>query len=888
MTTQDTIAHYRITGKLGAGGMGDVYRATDTKLGRDVALKVIPEKFAQDPIRMSRFRREAQVLASLNHPNIAAIYGVEDRALVMELVAGPTLAERISQGPIPLDEALPIARQIADALEYAHEHGIIHRDLKPANIKITPDGRVKVLDFGLAKALSSDSASTADPDASPTITLQSATEGIVIGTAGYMSPEQARGKTVDKRADIWAFGVVLVEMLTGRSVFAGETISDTLAAVLRSDVDYSHLPPETPPGVRYLIERCLERDPARRLRDIGDARILMDSAPTPLLAATPAKTRKKWLPWAAGLGGGAALAACIAWFLWPVYSPQPIRFEVSSPEGALVFYPAVSPDGRSIAFVQAKTNLDVYIRRLDRLENILVPGSETSNSHPFWSPDSKRLGFFAGGKLNTANLDSGDVQTLIDGLVGNATSYSGAWSRTGAILFTQAGKPIYRLPETGGPATPLLSFDGSRGETAQLLGSFLPDGKHFLYTSLSREGTDIYEGSLDGSKPVRVLNSAAVLGFGRPVHARTGYLLFYSRNQILLRPFDPGSARVSGNAVLVQTGVNNSVTLSPNASAFVAAGINGSISNGTLVYDDLYSASRQITWLSREGQPVDQGEDRNSGRFMDVRISPDQQSLAFARLDRNSDVWLAYARHEGTTRLTFNEGNALSPVFSPKGDRIAYTSARSGGSAILIRAANGTGAPETLLSTRTEVHAASWSPNGKWLACIIGEPGRWDIDLLPVVQDSKLVPLVNTPFDEYQPQFSPDGRWIAYTSNESGRYEIYIVNAPQTADGSARVQGRWQISTTGGQQPRWGADGKELFFISQQGEMLSVKIDSTANGVQASVPQPLFPTGLVPIGPTYLYDVSADGRRFVLLKPVSGVAPPLRVIVNWASAFGLQ
>ncbi|HEY1217229.1 MAG TPA: protein kinase, partial [Bryobacteraceae bacterium] len=457
MTTLDTIAHYRVTGKLGAGGMGEVYRATDTKLGRPVALKVIPEKFAQDAARMSWFRREAQVLASLNHPNIAAIYGVEERALVMELVEGATLAERLSTGPVPVEEALPIARQIADALEYAHEHGIVHRDLKPSNIKITPEGRVKVLDFGLAKALASDTANAPDPEVSPTITLQSATGGIVIGTAGYMSPEQARGKAVDKRTDIWAFGVVLAEMLTGRPVFPGETISDTLAAVLRSEIDYSHLPSDTPPGVRSLIGRCLERDPARRLRDIGDAGILMDSAPASVLAVTPAKSGKNGLPWVAGLLAGATLAACIAWLLWPVYSPEPIRFDLNSPEGARAFYPTVSPDGRCIAFVQARNRISLYVRRLDRPEDILVPGSEASNSRPFWSPDSRRLGFFSGGKLNVAILDGGDVQTLIDGqLAGNATSYSGAWSNTGVILFTQAGKPIYRIPDTGGTATPVL------------------------------------------------------------------------------------------------------------------------------------------------------------------------------------------------------------------------------------------------------------------------------------------------------------------------------------------------------------------------------------------------------------------------------------------------
>lgn len=890
MTTQATIAHYRIASKLGAGGMGEVYRATDTKLAREVALKVIPDKFAQDTVRMSRFKREAQVLASLNHPNIAAIYGVEDRALVMELVEGETLAELISAGPIPPDEALPIARQIADALAYAHEHGIVHRDLKPANIKITPQGRVKVLDFGLAKALSSGNAGAADPGVSPTITMQTATAGIVIGTAGYMSPEQARGKVVDKRADIWAFGVVLVEMLTSRSLFAGETISDTLAAVLRSDIDYSYLPPDTPPGVRNLIERCLERDLARRLRDIGDAGILMDATPAFALAAAPAK-RKKWLPWVAGLLAGAALAASIGWFLWPVYSPEPTRFDIYPNEAAIAWEPAVSPDGRSIAFVQLKSGIGlngigVYIRRLDRVETTLIPGSEGVNSRPFWSPDSRRLAFFVGGKLKAVMVDGGDVQTLADGLAGNAASYSGAWSSTGVILFSQLGKPIYRMPDTGGTASPVLSFDASRGEVAQLLSGFLPDGEHFLFTSGSQQGVDTYEGSLDGSKPVRVLDSAAVLGFARPPRAQTGYLLFYRNGQILLRPFDPGSARMSGNAILVESGVFNSVTFSPNANMFLATAKAGSISGRTLVYTEnanVWAAPSQITWLSREGRAL--GSVGDPGRLGNVQISPDQRYLAFARADRGSDVWLADVRRGGTTRLTFNEGNASVPVFSPDGERIAYASERDGDYAILIRATNGSGAPEAMFKTRSQVHPASWSHNGEWLACIIGIPGNWDIDLLPIASGRKRITLTNTPFDEFQPQFSPDGRWIAYASNESGRYEVYVVNVPQAAGGAA-IQGRWQISIAGGQQPRWRADGKELFFLSDKGQMMSVRVDSNANGFQASPPQSLFPTGLIPLGPKYLYDVSADGRKFAILKPVSGAAAPLKVIVNWAAAFG--
>ncbi len=540
----EVIAHYRIAGKLGEGGMGEVYRATDTKLGRDVAIKVIPEAFARDSGRMARFRREAQVLASLNHPNIAAIYGVEEGALVMELVEGSTLAQRIAAGPIPLDEALPIARQIAEALEYAHERGIVHRDLKPANIKITPEDRVKVLDFGLAKALSGDAAAANGNSASPTLTINAAMNatgaGMIAGTAAYMSPEQARGKAVDKRADIWAFGVVLLEMLTGRSVFGAATISDTLAAVLRSDVDYSRLPANAPPEVRRLIERCLERDPARRLRDMGDFWIAMELARTHEVTAIPVH-RRRWLPWAAGLAG-AVLAAVGLWYFYPKSHPEPVVFSIQLPGDAVASSPTVSPDGRSVAFVGGGSGgLGIYLRKLDSLEVKPLPGSAGADSLPFWSPDSKRIGFFTAGKLKTVAVDDGNVQTLADGLTGVGSRLSGGWGSSGAILLCEVGKPIYRIPDSGGEATPVLPFDTSRHETAQYMADFLPDGKHFLYTSISEKGAGIFEGSLDGSKPVLVLDSATSLGYARPAHATTGYLLFYRQGQILLRPFDPAS-----------------------------------------------------------------------------------------------------------------------------------------------------------------------------------------------------------------------------------------------------------------------------------------------------------------------------------------------------------
>jgi Tol biopolymer transport system component len=541
----------------------------------------------------------------------------------------------------------------------------------------------------------------------------------------------------------------------------------------------------------------------------------------------------------------------------------------------------VSPDGRSIAFVDTGGHERLYIRRLDRLEAAPVPGSEGVNSRPFWSADSRRLGFFAGGKLNTVSADGGDLQTLIDGLIGNGGSYSGAWSSAGAILFTQAGKPIYRIPETGGTATPVLSFNKSRGETAQLLSCFLPDGKHFLYTSTGQKGVDTYEGSLDGSKPVRVLSSAAVLGFSRPEHDRTGYLLYYSGGQILLKRVDPRSSRSSNNVILVRTAPSNCLLCSSTAGTFLATNTAGSIGGGTLAYVQ-DAASRQITWVSREGGTVEQAANRPSGQLADVRISPDQQHLLFARADA---IWLAYAQGAGATRLTFNEGSASTPVFSPDGNRIAYTSEQS---TIVIRTANGTGAPETVFKTSMEVHPASWSPSGEWLACIIGEPLHFDIDLIPVSPGRKPLTLVSEAnMEAYQPQFSPDGRWIAYTSNESGTYQIYVVNVPSAAGGSA-VPGRWQVSTAGGQQPRWRADGKELFFVSQEGEMMSVKINANAKGLRASTAEPLFSTGIIPVGPAYRYDVTADGRRFVLLKTVNGGAAPLKVIVNWSAAFGAQ
>jgi len=881
MGPQSFIGHYRIISKLGEGGMGAVYRATDTRLNRDVAIKVIPDAFADNPGRMARFEREAQVLASLNHPNIGAIYGVEERALVMELVEGITLQQRIASGPLPLDEGLAIAQQMADGLAYAHDRGVVHRDLKPANIMLTADDRVKVLDFGLAKALSGDPSSPSNPTVSPTLTMNATVAGVIMGTAAYMAPEQARGKAVDKRGDIWAFGVVLMEMLTGARLFAGETVSDTLAAVLRGEIDYSRLPPGTPAGVRRVIQRCLERDPARRLRDIGDARILMEPVEVNSPAIIPAQRRKPWLA-LAGVLAGMLVASAATWYLVPRHSPAPLFFELQGPKGAQPISPAVSPDGRAIAFIRIDPTRGpaLYVRRLDALEVKPVPGSENATSRPFWSPDSRRIGFFAEGKLKVVSPEGGDIRVLANGLLGGRPSLSGAWNSAGDIVFNQLGNPVSRIAETGGAITPVLLFDASRQETGQLVADFLADGKHFLYTSSGHGEVDIYEGSLDGSKPVLVLPSAAVLGYARPAQGGPGYMFFYKEGQILLRPFDEVRHHVYGNTFGVATEVSSSSL--PTSGTFLATTTLGSISNSTLAFAKSFGLSRQLAWVARDGKPAEStGE---AGNLADVQISPDQHRLAFTRADHGSDIWLADLDRGSTTRVTFSEGSAGSPIFSPDSARIAYSVEGPDGYKAVVRSSSLTGGTETIFAAKSRMELSGWSRDGEWLAAIIGDPGRWDIQLLPVKRERKPVPLVVTPFDEYQPQFSPDGRWIAYTSNESGRYETYVVNAPDTVGGRARVQGKWQISTAGGQQPRWRADTKELFYLSLEGQMMAANIESGEDAFRASVPASLFTTALVPIGPPCLYDVTADGRRFVLLSPAAGATPTLSVVVNWAGA----
>jgi serine/threonine protein kinase/Tol biopolymer transport system component len=865
------IAHYRITSKLGEGGMGEVWRATDTKLGRDVAIKVLPEAFARDPDRMARFTREAQMLASLNHPNIAAIYGVEERALVMELVEGPTLAERIATGPIPLDDALPIAKQIAEALEYAHERSIIHRDLKPANIKITPEARVKVLDFGLAKALSNEAAA-GDPSSLPTLTMRGTVAGVIMGTAAYMSPEQARGIAADKRADIWSFGVVLYEMLTGRHLFRGETVSDTLAAVLKTDPDWKALPAETPQSIRRLLRRCLERDRKCRTRDIGDALLEIGEAraepDAPAVTASP-KPVSRFLPWIAA----ALLALPAIWLMRPKPEERLLQLEVSAPPGHtfgttnISFY-AVSPDGGNLAFIarSADGKGSLWVRPLDATQAIRLPGTEGAIA-PFWDPTSRWIGFGASEKLQKIEVRGGQPQVLCDA---GPSFFSGTWSRDGVILFSDASRTIRRVSAAGGVPSQVLSLDESRKETRQLLPQFLPDGRRFLYFSFAQQ-FGVAVGSLEGKSRFLMINPNS-LGHYAPSRDGKTYLLFIRGNQLMAQPFDAGKAAVSGEPVFIAE------PLQSGGPTFSAS------ENGVLIFRRSWGGQAQLTWFDREGKPL--GTAGDAGMIFSFRISPDQKSVAFNQADgMTDDIWLFDGERGSTTRFTFGPGIASWPVWSPEGSRIAYSARRSDENLVIDRPASGFG-KETVLyrATGRSYFPQSWSRDGRWLLLTGGSSGSFY--LLPMGPEGsggerQPIPFPESPAGGLQPSISPDGRWLLYSSTQTRSQEVFVESMPEAMGGPA-ASAKKQVSVAGGTQPAWRADGKEIFYLAADGKLMSVPVESGGVSFKLGVPKPLFQTRLVFDSFYRRYDVSADGNRFLLAQPLEeSTSVPITVIVNW-------
>lgn len=847
MSPEFVIGHFRVTTKLGEGGMGEVWRATDTKLNREVAIKLLPELFARDADRMARFQREAQVLASLNHPSIAAIYGVEDRALIMELVEGLTLAERIAQGPLPLEEGLPIAGQIADALEAAHEKGVVHRDLKPANIKITPDGRVKVLDFGLAKAMSNDAAAAPNPQSSPTLTMRSTQIGVIMGTVAYMSPEQARGQSVDRRADIWAFGVVLYEMLSGRRLFGGSTVSDTLASVLKCELDLTAVPV----AVRPVVERCLRRDPRRRWQAIGDARIALEEGPPAVTDAPLPPSHRGATPWIAvavlALVGGAG------W--WRAMRPEeyPLtRLSVDLGKEAMAGFDitaAISPDGRRLVFPARGPDGRQHLatRLLDQAQSSLLPGTEGGTS-PFFSPDGQWIAFFSGALLKRIPAQGGLPMTVSGSIF--ATSPSGSWGPDGNIVVSLGTlDSLWSLPGTGGTRKRLLTL-GS-GEVTHRWPQILPTGGAVLFTS-SGSGTGMNNGSIEAfslkTGQVKIVQRGGYYGRYLP----SGHLVYLHDGVLFGVKFDPERLAVSGAPLALLEDV---------AANPVSGGGQFDFSRtGTFVYTAGKSATQKwrFAWLDHSGsmQPLM----APPGAYAVPRLSPDGRKLAF--IGDGADIHVYDLERETLTRRT-TRGDTGTPVWAPDSKHILFASA----SDIFWIRSDGAGDPQRLLQTPNLARPFSISRDGRVAYFERNSETGFDIWVLPLdlsdpdhPKPGKSEPFLRTPHDELLPKFSPDGRWIAYRSNETGGNEIFVRPYP------AGNGGKWQISTGGGLYVCWSNNGRELFYETADNRIMVV--DYTVDGgsfVQSKSRQwsdrQLFDPG------TSNLDLAPDGKRFVVFSP---------------------
>jgi eukaryotic-like serine/threonine-protein kinase len=858
------LGHYQVSNPLGKGGMGEVYRARDTKLNRHVALKVLPAEFASDPERMVRFKREAQLLASLNHPNIAAIYGLEESggvsALVMELVEGSTLAERISKGSIPLDEMLTIARQIAEALEAAHEKGIIHRDLKPANIKVTPEGAVKVLDFGLAKALEGEVA-LADASQSPTLSLAATKAGVILGTAAYMSPEQARGAAVDKRCDIWSFGVVLFEMLTGKQLFEGETVSDTLAAVLRADIDWNLLPTKTPASIRTLLRRCLTKDRKRRLRDIGDAVIEPDvEAVTAVASQSIYRHPLLWVP---ALMAVAALIS-LAYALWSRPSSDHrmvTRLSIPMPpDQKLTDYPAISPDGRTIAYISQKGTEEqkLYLRSLNSFESKEVSGSSGAQQ-PFFSPDGKWIAFFAQGKLKKSGVAGGSPIEITEA----QDPFGGTWNKDGTIIFAAAlNSGLLRISENGGKTESLSKPDGAGQGYAHVWPQALPDGHSILFTVWGKGNGDAIF-SLD-SRHWRSVRTAEWAGsiFCRSAGS-TGYLLPLDLNaDIKAISIDFALPALTGSYTSVIPDVYFSERVGRNCLAVS--------DTGTAVYAQGNPAKRSLVWVDFDGKVEALGMEQ--GRYSWVNVSPDGLR---ALVNQAPEIWIYDLQPPWThTRVTIpgnpgeeTLGNSGAPRWSFDGKVIYFASNRRGNWDIYSQPADRSQAATVLMSGPNDQYPSSVGPDGTLL--FIESHPMTGGDIWALSRDGKTAKVRATPSNEYHARFSPDGRWIAYQSDESGRFEIYVQGYP---GGKA-----WPVSTGGGTMACWSRDSKQLFYLSGN-FMMAATIRS--DGSLASAPRKLF------VSSGYFsesYDISHEGKRFLMIRLDPGSVPrELNVILNFS------
>jgi hypothetical protein len=888
LSSGSRLGSYEILAPLGEGGMGVVYRARDTRLGREVAVKVLPDLVADDPDRLARFIREAQTLAALNHPNIAQIHGIEDpstgsgqgvRALVLELVEGEDLSVLIARGPMAIPDATPIARQIAEGLEAAHELGIVHRDLKPANIKVRSDGTVKILDFGLAKALNPDrQAGSPDLMQSPTLTARSTAMGVILGTAAYMAPEQAKGRTVDRRADIWAFGVILHEMLTGQRLFHGDSLPETLAHVIARDVDLASLPPDTPPHLRSLIARCLVKDPKLRLRDIGEARLALSgeaspaSGPVAIPAAVASTGQSKrpalreMLAWS--LAGILTVAG--GYLVWsrsaPVAAPVlRLGFTLDAPVSMTGLGIAIAPDAHAIVIEAPWHSGDsrLYLRRLNGSDLVPLAGTE-GGRRPFWSPDSRAIAFSADQRLKRVDLDDGSVRDICPAdLV-----HSGAWGAGGTILFATTEGPLRRVQASGGAATP-LPLDDSVAEVRQVAPVFVAGSRRFLYTSIRSDGSvRVRLGSLDDDRR---------LDFPAPgrriVWAGKDRVIFPQASVLSVQRVDYEAPAFIGEPDAIATDVD----------VGWIGGRETVSDTGIVAFVQQADRTRQFNWYSRTGgtaQPIGP-----PGEYMTFDLSPgDRRIAANVRTVNRNDIWIIDAARGSTSPLTVDDRDDVDPRWSPDGRSVMFGSTRDPSRSPFLAAVNGD-APSRVFQFSGRTFALDdWSPDGRWVLFHDALESVLRARLVdPAVRagetkDQEIVLARPLKGSADQTRMSPDGRWVVYNSSESGRPEVYVVPFPPTGD-------RLQVSPQGGVQPIWRADGRELFFLALDGTLMTVSV-SGGQSFTASEPVALFKPRVQPV--TELieqYAVNEDGTRFLVLEPpIAAKGPVVQVIANWEAA----
>ena len=888
MHTRATLGHYEIVSAIGKGGMGEVWKARDTRLEREVAIKTLPETLSSDVDRLARFEREARLLASLNHRNIAIIHGLEEdqgqRFLVLELIAGDTLADWLVAGAIPVEQALDFAAQIADAIDAAHEAGVIHRDLKPSNIKVTPDGTIKVLDFGLAKAFTEDSVER-HLSLSPTLSAAATMRGVILGTAGYMSPEQARGVAVDKRADIWAFGCVLFEMLTGSVTFDGETTSDVMASVLKSDPNYAALPAAVSPRLRALVQRCLQKDPKKRWRDVGDLRVELElirtaaAAPEETLASAasaPVRRRERAIWISAIVAAVAATALSVAWLGRSSTSGQAgaagdlVRFSISPPDGVTLYAGgwivpfSISPDGRRLAFTatSADGRSRLWIRPLESDTAQSISGTEDA-LNPFWSPDSEWVAYQARNALYRVRPAGGTPEIISAYKAYTSTAASAAWG-DGVILFVGTNGALFKVPVQGGQPSPVTTLDRSTSERNHLWPQFLSDGRHFLY--VASPPFRVLVGSIDDE------SRGVVMDF--PVAASTiryvpGYLLYAENSVLWAHPFDESSRRLTGQRRRVTAGLPGTGGQG-GASPFTVS------ASGVLAYwsQSLIQQATQLQWMDRKGQRI--GMLGSPAVYDGFHLSRDQSRLAWAQAGREGiALWAQDLAGGGSFPLRFNPPGTV-PVWTPDGKQVAYLC----GGAMCLATADGTPQDGVRLTepTRNQL-AMAWTASGDRLIYEDWNAAN-GIDLVVVDIKSKRIERLgwNTTFNEFGGRLSPNDRWLAYVTDQTGRPEVWVAGFPSG-------QPRRLISQAGGSHPGWNGNGSELYFISAEGQLVAVPVTAGDSGIELGSQTNLFRIpGTIDIiaGSHNIYSASRDGQRFlVAARSQATSVPPINMILNW-------